>query len=239
MVRGERGKAMSLILAFGNKARQGKDTAVGAIIDYYAGKRKTMAKHGLFSNVLTKHVNFADALRKEVTAAISTAGTLEKLLKQGLPDGTQIPAWVTADPKPDMTDPLLPHGKHPKLLQYWGTEYRRAQNPEYWVNEWKKQVSGFNGIVLTGDCRFQNEAKAVKSLGGFVVNVQRVNPDGTIFAAPDRPADHPSETELDNFSFDFYIKTVSGHAALTGEQAITLCEYLLNLKDENRGISKN
>jgi hypothetical protein len=222
---------MSLILAFGNKARHGKDTAVAAIIDFYAAKRQTMAKHGLYSNVQTLKVNFADALRKEVTKAIAGAGTIEKLLASGPEPGMNFPAWVVPDPSPDMTDPLLPHGKHPKLLQWWGTEYRRNQDADYWVNKWKQAIAGFNGIVLTGDCRFLNEAKAVKSSGGFAVNIQRINSDGTAFAAPDRPADHPSEKELDGYGWDFYIKTVTGHAALTGEQAVTLAEYLLTLKE--------
>jgi hypothetical protein len=222
---------MSLILAFGNKARHGKDTATGAIIDYYANKRTKMAKHGLYSNVNTLKVNFADALRREVTQAIASAGTIDKLLAAGPEPGRSFPTWVVKDPNPDMNDPLLPHGKHPKLLQWWGTEYRRAQDQDYWVKKWKQAISGFNGIVVTGDMRFLNEAAAVKDVHGFTINVQRINTDGSIFQAPDRPADHPSETELDGYGFDFYIKTVSGHAALTGEQAVCLSEYLLALKE--------
>ena len=51
------------------------------------------------------------------------------------------------------------------LLQYWGTELRRAEDPEYWIK--KMDLSG-GGLYVVSDLRFANEADYVRSLGGQV-----------------------------------------------------------------------
>lgn len=217
-----------MILAFGNRARHGKDTCCEAIISFYRQRASLAAKHGLQA-VQVKRVNFADALRREVTEEVANSynGDVEAMILE-----MEMPEWVVLDPNPDMTDPLLPHGKHPKLLQWWGTEYRRKVDPDYWVKKWQQEVLNFKGVVVTGDLRFLNEAAAIKQAGGFTVNVTRLNQDGSPYRDIGRPVNHVSETELDNYNWDFYIKTSAGHAALTGEQAITLAEYLTALTKE-------
>jgi hypothetical protein len=221
-----------MILGFGNKSRAGKDTCCAAIIDFYNNRKRLAAIHGRRYQTFVKKISFADALRREVTEATIRAGSTEELLKQGI-DGLPFPDWVTLDPNPDTMDPLLPYGKHPKILQWWGTEYRRKQDPEYWIKEWQKQIAGFKGVIVTGDVRFLNEAKAIKQAGGYTINVTRLNKDGSPYRDPYRPADHISETELDNFNWDFRIIGSDGHAALTGEQAITISEYLGGLNEHN------
>ena len=76
--------------------------------------------------------------------------------------------------------------------------------------------------------RYLNEADYIKLQDGYTLNVRRINPDGTRFISPDRPADHPSETELDDYNFDFRIETKSD--VLTAEFAVTLAGYLLALE---------
>lgn len=58
------------------------------------------------------------------------------------------------------------------LLQWWGTEYRRAQDPDYWVKKTVEriQASDAETVVLT-DVRYANEAKAVRDMGGLVILV--------------------------------------------------------------------
>jgi hypothetical protein len=218
-----------MILAFGHKARYGKDTACEAILGYYSGLEKIAQKHGQ-SFTKVKRVNFADALRKEVTEAITRSGGVKNFMDEYRGSPYNMPDWAQLDSNPDMKDPLLPHGKHPKILQYWGTEFRRAQDPDYWVKKWYEQVKDFKGIVVVGDTRFLNEAEAVKKYGGHTCKVERLNQDGSPFFATDRPKDHISETQLDGYAWDFYIKVVTGHVALVEQQAITLAEYLLSLE---------
>ena len=222
-----------MILAFGNKARHGKDTACEAILNYYTGLNKELAKHygSPVGSTRVKRVNFADALKQEVNKGIEQTGSIENLLAEMRKSNLfQVPDWVQPEPIPGMDDPQCPLGKHPKVLQWWGTEYRRAENQNYWIDKWKEQVSNFKGIVVCGDLRFWNEAEGVKELGGYTVNVERLNPEGTRFFATDRQKDHISETQLDGFNFDFYIKVATGHVALVEQQAITLAEYLLALE---------
>jgi hypothetical protein len=88
-------------------------------------------------------------------------------------------------------------GTHPEarvLLQRLGSEVGRDLLGEnIWVDMTFKNVPDGSKVVIT-DCRFPNEAEAVKRLGG---QIWRVDRPGFI------PANaHPSETALDDWAFD-------------------------------------
>jgi hypothetical protein len=206
-----------MIIGFGNKARQGKDTCCESIQEWY-GVDKVVC------------VNMADALRRELTAAIDAAGGLQNFMNSPVP-GIHLPSWVQLDPNPIMTDPLLPHGKHPLLLQWWGTNYRRATDSDYWVKKFVEAIKLEDRIVVVSDVRFRNEAKAIRDMGGILVNVRRVNQNGTLYFSEDRDPQHPSETELDEFNWDYYLKAVTGQAAFLEQQSITLVEFLKGLEN--------
>lgn len=201
-----------LILAFGNKARHGKDTAAAVVINS--------------SKLPVKRVAFADALRQEITNATRKAGGSEELLGSCIEPGIEIPDWVKLDPNPDMTDPALPYGKHPLLMQWWGTNYRRSQDPDYWIKKWKDQVCNFDGIVVAPDVRFINEAAAVKSLEGYTIKIQRLNSDGSCYFDPYRDPTHASETDLDGWNWDFQLSAKSGQIEWLKKQVTSLLEYL-------------
>ena len=56
-----------LLIAFGSKCRNGKDTAGEAIRDYYAARREQVVRHGMIARTpAVQIVKFADALYKEV-----------------------------------------------------------------------------------------------------------------------------------------------------------------------------
>lgn len=63
------------------------------------------------------------------------------------------------------------------LLQWWGTELRRSQDEDYWVNKAAETIDGVwrefpNGaLVVVTDVRFDNEAEMVRDLGGIVLEV--------------------------------------------------------------------
>lgn len=122
--------------------------------------------------------------------------------------------------------------KDAPLLQKVGSD-RRRENENYWVDQVFKTADPFlkdsNNVVLITDVRYQNEAREIKKRGGYLINVTRLNPDGTVFIAPDRPANHPSEIDLDEYNWDYYIRTKSGEQTLSAEYAITLFEYLRSL----------
>ena len=80
------------------------------------------------------------------------------------------------------------------LLQYWGTEYRRAQDDQYWLKAWalrlqdlvKKGVK----IVCAPDVRFPNEHDFLMQNGAYLYKVTRPSLD-------DGSDLHASETALD------------------------------------------
>jgi len=227
---------MTLVIGFGNKARHGKDTAGEAVRDYYERHAKLFHKHGQIGSKIinAKIYKWADALYAEANGAIAEAGGIDALREKGavfvdgIPFG--LPKWVLEAPTLPKSG-AAPYGKWGALLQWWGTDLRRVCFGEnYWVDKTVAQIKKENpDVALITDTRFPNEAQAVKDLGGYTFNVTRLNADGSLFVAPDRPANHISETALDSWAWDLKIVNSDGHAALTGELAITYVEYLRGL----------
>lgn len=82
-----------------------------------------------------------------------------------------------------------------QLLQRLGTEVGRNQfGPTFWVDIAFKKLTDPNGKYVFTDCRFAQEAQAIKDAGG---QIWRITRDGT---APVNA--HPSETALDDWDFD-------------------------------------
>ena len=224
-----------LILGLGHKARHGKDNFARAVEDYYGAINAAVMKHSIGKPVIVQRNAFADALRKEVNAWLTTPSGRDWIGRDNLHDdyrvlgdsqfplGRVIPDWVVPDPNPEISV-QTPLGKHPKLLQWWGTEYRRAQDPAYWVKQWKASINPQADIVLTTDMRFHNEAAAIKEASGYTVNVVRLNQDGIPYVDPSRSATHASEIELDGYNYDHIIQ--SKDAVLAGELAVTLVHFL-------------
>lgn len=228
---------MTLILGLGNKARHGKDSFAQSIIRYYGNLDAVYSKHQMTPNhkpTIIQHLSFADALYKEVNAFLATqAGRNWMDGFRGMrPDGvTSIPDWVTPDNP--LVDPRAPLGKFTKLLQWWGTEYRRSQDQNYWVNQWKAAVNPNAFIVFSTDMRFFNEAQAIKDLGGYTIQINRLNVDGTPFVDTSRDPNHPSERQLDYYNYDFKITVKTGDLVLLDEWAVTLVHYLTARKKGN------
>jgi hypothetical protein len=202
-----------ILLSFGNKSRNGKDTAADGI--------KEWCKRHDFPVL---HVNFADALKIEVTDAIRAAGGIEELLAEGPEPGVHFPSRVQSTPNADI-EPLSPFGKHVKLLQWWGGDYRRSQDPKYWVDKRREKMVGFGGVVITSDTRYVNEAIDTLELGGYNVNVRRLNEDGSQYLDPSRPAGHLSEVELDPWNWDFRITVKPNEQKLVQMQAVQILKY--------------
>ena len=95
------------------------------------------------------------------------------------------------------------------LLQEWGTELRRAEDPDYWVRAWEHRVVALPRVV-NDNVRFVNEADAIRRLGGFLIKVTRPAwlPQGT----------HVSESALADWTdYDFTILNDGDLADLVAE----------------------
>lgn len=88
------------------------------------------------------------------------------------------------------------------LMQEFGTEVRRTDNPNYWVNQWVSSVIGGEDNIVTDDVRFLNELTALGDMSGVLIRITR--PDVTT------GGEHASEKEQEGFVEDFTITGVPG-----------------------------
>lgn len=81
-----------------------------------------------------------------------------------------------------------------RILQWWGTEFRRAEDPDYWTKAWEKKVRQLDleaTHVLVDDVRFVNELEVIRSNGGQFIRVIRPGFNGA--------NNHSSENSLDGY----------------------------------------
>ena len=95
-----------------------------------------------------------------------------------------------------------------ELLQRIGTNVIRKQMPDYWVRFLSEFLSLFPDewdYVIIPDCRFPNEIEFFNRTEFDTASVRVYRPDfaSTLTAEQQK---HPSETALDWFDFDYYIK---------------------------------
>lgn len=174
--------APNIIIALTGLAGAGKDTVAD-----------TLVTHAGFTKIA-----FADALRTEVAAAFRLGdryGILSDRAGKEQPHEAlcmyhcEDPGFVhcaaplDTQAHPDQLDiyHLLTLRSPRQILQWWGTEYRRAQDPDYWTKQARQRIEqlmiegerqGYTRIVIT-DCRFDNEATTVRALGGTLWQVVR------------------------------------------------------------------
>lgn len=97
------------------------------------------------------------------------------------------------------------------LLQYVGTDIVRNIKPNYWVDFIIEVLSIFKDhwdYVLIPDCRFKSECtRWGEDWDTTTVRVERLN-----FESPLTPEQqlHPSETALDDYNFDYTIRSENG-----------------------------
>lgn len=113
--------------------------------------------------------------------------------------------------------------KDAPLLQRVGLEWReRDQN--VWVKAvYAKLLNERPQVAVLSDVRFPNEMAFVRALGGMCWKVERRLADGSVFVDPSRPADHPSETALDDARWDTVI--VNREGSLDAFRDSVLCHY--------------
>lgn len=101
-----------------------------------------------------------------------------------------------------------------KFMQNYGTDLRRREDPNHWVDKWLTQT--YNHIdICVDDCRFLNEAKAVKSRNGIIVRLFRDAQEDS----------HISETEMANIQVDHMINNNGTYEELYYSLNKLLTEY--------------
>jgi len=107
-----------------------------------------------------------------------------------------------------------------RALQYWGTEVRREQDPDYWVKRAMKSVYhelALGKSVYITDARFPNELIAASNALGKTIRLdvsyeeqsRRIkNRDG--ISVSEEAKNHPSETSLDDYE-NFDVRVMTDH----------------------------
>ena len=113
-----------------------------------------------------------------------------------------------------------------EFLQRLGTEaIRTGIHPEAWVNALFADYHTTLSHWLITDCRFKNEAEAVRRHGGIVVRINNSS-------MPVPGEVHPSESDLDDFEFDYVIDN-NGTIQEFYEKIVQMMEHF-NLQHHER-----
>jgi len=103
-----------------------------------------------------------------------------------------------------------------RVMQRYGTEIRRAEDPEYWIHRlvmntgFIRDITTFPFVMIT-DVRFENEADFIHRCGGTIVRIER--PDH-LRDLIEHGIDHASETEQERIKCDFSVMNNSTFNAL-------------------------
>lgn len=98
--------------------------------------------------------------------------------------------------------------KDRKLLQFLGTDWgRNSISTTIWVDLWKEDVKYClenyrNSLIVCDDVRFNEEADAIKQLGGIVIQIESAQQRTDTSAGI---AGHPSEQGIDLDKVDYII----------------------------------
>lgn len=88
-----------------------------------------------------------------------------------------------------------------ELMQYFGAEYVREADPNYWVDHTmalaRRLIHKGKKIIIT-DTRFPNEFEAIRKEGGKIIKIIRNNPPKSSIGTL-----HRSETEMDKIRPDY------------------------------------
>ena len=100
--------------------------------------------------------------------------------------------------------------KDRRLLQWLGTEWGREQISEtLWIDLWSNEVERLSAIgvdiITCDDLRFENEAQAIKELGGILIKLTSSHSEKRI-DTKSGIAKHASEAGVSNESIDYVIE---------------------------------
>lgn len=98
-----------------------------------------------------------------------------------------------------------------EFLQKLGTEgIRNGVHPNAWVNALFSDYKPTSKWIIT-DVRFINEAKGIKDRGGVIIRIAGEAPTSDRYPITEQMKQHPSETELDDWEFDYVIYNMRDH----------------------------
>lgn len=144
-----------------------------------AGTGKDTIAAMLFARGFFVKIAFADALRAEVCTAfdVPMSYLTDRETKEHPISALSICRCADAGFRRAMADQLSAAPRSPRqIMQWWGTEYRRAQDVAYWTSRAGHMIDlhrqDGTSVVVT-DVRFADEADLIRSKGGVIWQVTR------------------------------------------------------------------
>ena len=165
-----------MILALSGTARSGKDTAADYLVK----------NHGYVK------MSFADPIREALYKLNPDIRDMTGLI-YGFQQAVNLFGWE---------DMKTYFPSYRGLMQRMGTEVAREMfGQDFWVDVAMKRIGNLENVVFA-DCRYPNEADAVRALGGRVWRIER---DGV---GPVN--EHSSEHAMVGYKFDSQLDNSSG-----------------------------
>jgi hypothetical protein len=143
---------MSSIIGICGFMGSGKDTIADYLVNIHGYKRES----------------FADSLKDAVAAAFDwDRDLLEGRSKQSREWRETVDQWWAKRLN-------MPHLTPRWVLQYWGTDVvRKTFHNNMWIASLEHKLANTKDDIVITDCRFPNELKAIKTMGGEVLRVKR------------------------------------------------------------------
>ena len=148
MARGD----IKLIIGVCGFIGSGKDTIADYLVNSYEFRRES------FANTLKDAVASVFGWDREM---------LEGRTKQAREWREQIdPWWAERLNMPNLTPRWV--------LQYWGTEVcRKSFHDDIWIASLENKLRNSRDNIVISDCRFPNEIRSIKNVGGLILCVER------------------------------------------------------------------
>ena len=143
--------ALFMIIGICGFIGSGKDTAADYLVNFHGFRRES----------------FASSLKDAVASVFGWDRTmLEGRTTQSREWREQRDEWWSERLGRDVTPRWV--------LQYWGTEViRDGFHDDMWIASLENKIRTSKDNIVITDCRFPNEIKAIKSVGGKIIWVQR------------------------------------------------------------------
>lgn len=185
-----------MLIGFAGKAASGKTTAAQYLKNQLGDDIQVLPMAAMLRRELEAFLPQAGAAAKVPLIYGDQQDKLVEFSINGQQASQACPAWgdFVARNADIQKQPGITVVTVRRMLQWWGTEYRRRQDPDYWVKAWEgayRQLKTTTQHVLVDDVRFPNEVEVVHHNGGVLVRVERPGFNGA--------NDHSSENSLDDF----------------------------------------
>jgi hypothetical protein len=178
------------LIGLTGRAGCGKDSVAGFIIKEW----------GSHDEVAVATVRFSEPLKQLVSSMF------------------EIPRMVMEDPGLKETGLARWNGRSAReILQILGTDGFRAIDPDYWVKLARREIEEAlerGRRVVCPDVRFENEARAIRDLGGEVWKIMKTDGPTTAHGR------HASETEMGGIFPDVVLKAPHGQLDSLRDQAV-------------------